>query len=33
MLTSKHFWIGFLLAYGVAVFFPPQKLFGKKNQG
>lgn len=28
MLTSKGFWIGFALAYLLAVFFPPQKFFG-----
>lgn len=26
MLKDKRFWLGFLLAYGIAVVFPPTKL-------
>jgi hypothetical protein len=32
MLADKRFWIGFMLAYAIAVFFPPSKLFGKKDK-
>lgn len=32
MLTNKTFWIGALLAYGLAVFLPPQKLLGMKRR-
>lgn len=31
-MLDKRFWIGFMLAYGIAVFFPPSKLFGRKSQ-
>ena len=30
-MMNKAFVFGFLLAYGIAIFFPPQKLFGKKS--
>lgn len=30
-MLNKSFVFGFLLAYGVAIFFPPSKLFGKKS--
>lgn len=32
MLTSKAFWIGFMVAYVLAVFLPPTKLMGKKKK-
>ena len=33
MFSNKTFWYGFLIAYLVAVFFPPQRLMslGKKS--
>lgn len=34
MLSDKRFWIGFALAYLLAIVLPPQKLmgsFGKKS--
>lgn len=35
MFTQRNFWYGFLIAYLVAVFFPPQRLMaaGRKKQG
>ncbi|HJP74922.1 MAG TPA: hypothetical protein VJ914_11670 [Pseudonocardiaceae bacterium] len=39
MLKDKRFWVGFLVAYGLAVVFPPTKLLtlgkgmGKGNSG
>jgi hypothetical protein len=33
VLTDKKFWIGFLLAYGLAVFLPPSKLMGGMGKG
>lgn len=33
MLTNKHFWWGFLIAYGLAFFLPPRNLFGRKKMG
>jgi hypothetical protein len=32
MLKSKEFWIGFIVAYLVASFFPITKFTGKKAQ-
>lgn len=32
MLSNKNFWVGALLAYGLAIFLPPQKLFGMKRR-
>lgn len=34
MLKDKKFWYGFLVAYLVAVIYPPQRLMGlgKKNK-
>jgi hypothetical protein len=31
VLTDKRFWLGFALAYGIAVFWPPSKMFGGKK--
>ena len=31
MLTNRNFWVGALLAYGIAFFLPPRALFGRKN--
>ena len=33
MLKDKNFWYGFLIAYVVAIFLPPQKLMGKGKRG
>lgn len=35
MLSNKEFWVGFLLAYGLAVVLPPKRLLamGKGRQG
>jgi hypothetical protein len=33
MLKSKEFWIGFVVAYLVASFFPLTKFTGKKSAG
>lgn len=31
MLTHRNFWIGFVVAYGLAYFLPPKMLFGRKK--
>jgi hypothetical protein len=31
MLTNKTFWIGFLVAYGLAVFVPPTRFLKRKG--
>jgi hypothetical protein len=33
VLKSKEFWIGFVVAYLVASFFPLSRFTGKKSQG
>ena len=33
MAKHKPFILGFLLAYGLAVFLPPSKLLGSKKKG
>ena len=33
MLKRKDFWVGALLAYALAIFLPPAKLFGGMKGG
>lgn len=33
LVKSKEFWIGFVVAYLVASFFPLSRFTGKKSQG
>lgn len=31
MLTDKRFWFGFMIAYAIAIFLPPRRLFGRRE--